>query len=200
MRHLSARRRSLRHRALGWIGAFSLISTLAIAGIPEGTTLSSGAGLPACTTANLDVWLNTSGSGAAGSSYYTLNFTNLSAHACTLHGYPGISGVTQAGIQLGSAAGRNPAHAPALVTLTSAKSANGFQDGIDHNTATVVLQITVADNFPTSACSPITAAGLRVYPPGQKESTVVPFPFVACANSASVYLHTEAVQKYVAGP
>jgi hypothetical protein len=129
-----------------------------------------------------------------------LNFTNLSAHACTLHGYPGISGVTQAGIQLGSAAGRNPAHAPALVTLTSAKSANGFQDGIDHNTATVVLQITVADNFPTSACSPITAAGLRVYPPGQKESTVVPFPFVACANSASVYLHTEAVQRYVAGP
>ena len=173
---------------------------LSVWGLPGGPVVSSAASVRACTTANLDVWLDTQGNGAAGSSYYNLNFTNLSAHACTLRGYPGVSGITQAGIQLGSAAGRNPQHAPALITLASAKTANGFNDNTSRSTATVILQITVAENFPTSSCRPVTAAGLRVYPPGQKESTVVPYPFVACAKSGSVYLHIEAVQKYVPGP
>lgn len=199
-RHTSAIRGSLLRRCIGWTGALTLVAGLAVWGLPSVPAVSAATGVPTCTTANLDVWLNTEGNGAAGSSYYNLNFTNLSAHSCTLRGYPGVSGITQAGIQLGSAASRNPQHAPALITLTSAKTANGFNDNTSHNTATVILQITVAENFPASSCGPITAAGLRVYPPGQKESTVVPFPFVACANSSSVYLHTEAVQKYVSGP
>jgi hypothetical protein len=198
--HTSAIRSSLLRRCVGWTGVVTLVAGLAVWGLPSGPAASSAAGAPTCTTANLDVWLNTEGSGAAGSSYYSLNFTNLSAHTCTMRGYPGVSGITQAGIQLGSAASRNPEHAPALITLTSAKTANGFNDNTSRSTATVILQITVAENFPVSSCGPVTAAGLRVYPPGQKESTVVPFPFVACANSASVYLHTEAVQKYVSSP
>jgi Protein of unknown function (DUF4232) len=198
--HTSAIRGSVLRRCVGWTGALTLVAGLAVWGLPSVPASSAVAATPACTTANLDVWLNTEGNGAAGSSYYNLNFTNLSAHTCTLRGYPGVSGITQAGIQLGSAASRNGEHAPTLVTLASAKTANGFNDNMSRSTATVVLQITVAENFPASSCGPITAAGLRVYPPGQKESTVVPFPFVACANSASVYLHTEAVQKYVSGP
>jgi hypothetical protein len=161
--------------------------------------LASAAGVPTCATASLDVWLNTTGNGAAGSSYYSLNFTNLSAHACTLYGYPGVSGITQAGIQLGSAASRDAAHAPSVITLSSARTAKGFEDDTPGSTATVILQITVAENFPTATCAPITAAGLRVYPPGQKESTVVPFPFVACGKSGPRYLHVEAMQKYVTG-
>lgn len=197
--HTSAIRGSLLRRCVGWTGAVTLMAGLAVWGLPSGPAVSSAAGVPSCTTANLDVWLNTDGNGAAGSSYYNLNFTNLSAHACTLRGYPGVSGITQAGIQLGSAASRNPEHAPSPVTLTSARTANGFSDNTSRNTATVILQITDVYNFPAASCGPITAAGLRIYPPGQKESTVVPFPFVACANSKSVYLHTEAVQKYVSG-
>jgi hypothetical protein len=198
--HTSLTRASLFRRAASLTGVCTLFAGLAIWGFPSGPALSSAVGgVPSCATANLDVWLNTEGSGAAGSTYYNLNFTNLSSHTCTLRGYPGVSGVTQAGIQLGSAAGRNAEHAPALITLTSAKTANGFQN-VSRSTATVILQITVAENFPTSTCGSITAAGLRVYPPGQKESTVVPYPFIACANSGSVYLHTEAVQKYVTGP
>src|SRR5271170_5490572 len=199
-RHTSTIRGSLLRRCVGWTGAVTLVAGLAVWGLPSAPAVSAATTVPACTTANLDVWLNTEGNGAAGSSYYNLNFTNLSTHTCTVRGYPGVSGITQAGIQLGSAASRNAEHAPALITLTSAKTANGFNDNTSHNTATVILQITVAENFPASSCGPITAAGLRVYPPGQKESTVVPFPFVACADSGSVYLHTEAVQKYVAGP
>src|SRR4029079_9392733 len=54
-------------------------------------------GTPRCTTAGLVVWLNTQGSGTAGSTFYQLKFTNLSGHACTLTGYPGVSGVNLAG-------------------------------------------------------------------------------------------------------
>jgi hypothetical protein len=179
-------------------GALVLIAGLFVWSVAAKPTLSSAAVAPACTTANLDVWLNTTGNGAAGSSYYNLNLTNLSSHSCTLFGYPGVSAITQAGIQLGSSAGRDAQHASTRVTLASARTAKGFETSTARNTATVILQIAVAENFPASVCSPITAAGLRVYPPGQKESTVVPFPFVACAKAGPQFLHVEAVQRYVA--
>lgn len=176
--------------------ALALVAGLLVWGLATGPTVAS-ATASACTTGNLDVWLNTTGNGAAGSSYYRLNLTNLSAAPCTLYGYPGVSGVTQAGIQLGSSAARDPEHAPTLITLTSARTARGFEMDTTHSTASVILQITDAENYPAATCGQITAAGLRVYPPGQKESTVVPFPFVACAKSGPRYLHVEAVQKYV---
>jgi Protein of unknown function (DUF4232) len=179
-------------------GVLILVAGLFVWNVAAKPTLSSAAVAPACRTSNLDVWLNTTGNGAAGSSYYNLNLTNLSARSCTLFGYPGVSAITQAGIQLGSAAGRDAQHASTRITLASARTAKGFESSTSRNTATVVLQITVAENFPTSVCSPITASGLRVYPPGQKESTVVPFPFVGCAKAGPQFLHVEAVQRYVA--
>ncbi|MGH3733667.1 MAG: DUF4232 domain-containing protein [Acidimicrobiales bacterium] len=179
-------------------GALILVAGVFVWSVAGRTAPSSAAAAPSCTTANLDVWLNTTGNGAAGSSYYNLNFTNLSAHSCALLGYPGVSAITQAGIQLGSSARRNAEHPRTLVVLTSARSARGFEISTSRNTATVILQITVAENFPLSVCAPLTAAGLRVYPPGQKESTVVPFPFVACVKVGPQFLHVEAVQRYVA--
>jgi hypothetical protein len=180
------------------IGVLVLVAGLFIWNVAAKPTVSSAAVAPACTTANLDVWLNTTGNGAAGSSYYNLNLTNLSAHSCTLFGYPGVSAITQAGIQLGSSAGRNGQHASTRITLVSARTARGFEISTSRNTATVILQIADAENFPASVCAPVTAAGLRVYPPGQKESTVVPFPFVGCAKAGPQFLHVEAVQRYVA--
>jgi hypothetical protein len=179
-------------------GALVLVAGVFVWSVAARPTVSSAAVAPSCTTADLDVWLNTTGNGAAGSSYYNLNFTNLSAHSCSILGYPGVSAVTQAGIQLGSAAGREGGHAVTRITLTSARSARGFETSTSHNTATVVIQIAVAENFPASVCSPITAAGLRIYPPGQKESTVVPFPFVACAKAGPQFLHVESVERYIA--
>lgn len=46
------------------------------------------------------------GSGAAGSSYYPIEFTNASSTTCTLYGYPGVSFVTASGVQVGAAATR----------------------------------------------------------------------------------------------
>mgnify|MGYP003907925815 CR=1 FL=1 len=54
------------------------------------------ASAPPCPTAGLVIWL-TNGSAAAGTFYYDLNFTNLSGHACTLRGHPGVSAANLGG-------------------------------------------------------------------------------------------------------
>ncbi len=133
-----------------------------------------------CTTAGLVVWIDTQGDGAAGSVYYKLKLTNQSGRTCTLAGFPGVSAIDLLGRQLGSPASRilSPAHS---VTLT-----NG-------STTSVVLRIVQVGNFPPATCRPVAAAGLRVYPPGQTSSKVVPFPFRACARSGPIFLSTGAV-------
>jgi hypothetical protein len=157
-----------------------VVLVLAAASLGGGAAHAAGSS-EACATATLVVWLDTQPDHAAGSAYYRLELTNLSARACTLRGYPGVSAVTLAGRQLGSAAGRNPAHPVRTVTLAPGA------------TASAVLQIADALNFPASACKPGTAAGLRVYPPGQRRARIVPFPFPACTRGGPVYLHVEAV-------
>ena len=138
----------------------------------------------ACSSGTLVAWLNTQGSGAgAGSSYYKLEFTNLSAHACTLRGYPGVSAITANGRQLGSAGARNPAHSTRTVVLAGGDS------------AVAVLQITDARNFPPASCRLVTAAGIRVYAPGTTQAKTVPFPFPTCAKAGPVTLHVESVQR-----
>jgi uncharacterized protein DUF4232 len=136
-----------------------------------------------CSTPRLVVWLATNdGGGAAGSFFYTLNLTNLSSDTCTLAGYPGVSAVDLRGRQLGSAAGRNPHEPLRVVTLRAG------------DTASAVLQISQAANFPSGACHRVTAAGLRVYPPNAFKSKVVPIPFPACSRRGPVYLHIERVR------
>jgi len=142
--------------------------------------LAAPAAAPQCPTSGLVVWLNTQGNAAAGSSYYTLEFTNLSGHSCTLKGYPGVSALGLNGAALGSAASREPSSS-AVVTL-----ANG-------SAATAVLRIVVAQNYPVSKCHAVTAAALRVYPPGQTVAKVVPFPFSACSKAGPQFLTVKAV-------
>jgi len=137
---------------------------------------------PACATSGLDVWLDTQGQGAAGTIYYQLNFTNLSGSTCTLFGYPGVSATNLGGTQLGSAATRVGA-TPHTVTL-----ANGA-------TAFALVGIVQGGIFPPSQCGPVTAAGLRVFPPNQTQSRKVPFPFAACSKTGPLYLKILPVQQ-----
>lgn len=169
-------------RQLHVTATVALATAGALAAIVAAAAPASAAGAPRCTTAGLVIWLDTSGSGAAGSAYYQLELTNLSGHTCTVSGYPGVSAVNLSGSQVGSAASRGPSRAP-LVTL-----ANGAS-------ATATLQIVDVGNFPTSACRPVTAAGLRVFPPQQGASKVVPFPFRACSRTGTGYLTVQAAQR-----
>jgi hypothetical protein len=61
-------------------------------------------------------------------------------------------------------------------------------------TATAVLRIGAAANFPTARCHAVTAAGLRVYPPNQTVPKVVPFPFSACSRKGPIVLNIAAVK------
>jgi hypothetical protein len=163
--------------ALAYLAALIPAAALAAGGSP-----TSAASTPACTTSGLVVWLNTEGNGTAGSIYYTLEFTNLSSQTCTLGGYPGVSAVNLAGHQLGSPASRENTGTPHVITLASGAS------------ATAVLRIVEAGNFPSSTCHLVTAAWLRVFPPNLTASKVVPFPFDACSHTGPVYLQVRAVK------
>jgi hypothetical protein len=160
---------------IGAAGA-ALASVVALAS--AGAAL--GAATPRCTTPGLVVWLDTQGSGAAGSVYYRLELTNLSGHTCALYGYPGVSAVGLRGRQLGSPASRDRARAPGQVVLAPGA------------TATATLRIVEAGTFEAAACHVVTAAGLRVYPPGATVSKVVPFPFRACSRSGPPFLSVRA--------
>ncbi len=136
---------------------------------------------PRCQTSGLVVWLNTEGDGTAGSIYYKLEFTNLTGSTCTLTGYPGVSAVDLTGHQLGSPAGHDTFAAPHTVTLAGGA------------TKTATLRIAEAGNFPASQCHMVPAAGVRVYPPNQTASKLVPFPFSACSHTGPAVLSVRVV-------
>jgi hypothetical protein len=167
-----------------------VIAAMAVASAP-GTfvtvmnldTAGAAAAPAGCVTAGLVTWLNTDGDGAAGSTFFSLEFTNLSGHACTMLGFPGVSAVNLGGGQVGSAAGRSSGSPSSLITLGPG------------GTATATLQITEAANFPNATCHRTTAAGIRVYPPNQRSSSAVGFPFPACAAEGPIYLHVGPVHK-----
>jgi hypothetical protein len=162
--------------------ALVVVSTATSVAAAETRAAVSGA-MPGCATSRLVIWLNTQGNGAAGSSYYNLELTNLSGRACSISGYPGVSAVNLAGRQVGAAAARDRAQPPHLLTLATGA------------TATVLLRITDVANFPASSCRQVMAAGLRVYPPNQTGAKVVPFPFRACSRRGPTYLTVRSAQK-----
>lgn len=153
-------------------------------GSPASASAGSGAsgisGLALCPSASLRVTVNVSqAGGAAGSTYYPVNFTNTSNSACGMYGYPGISFVTAddtAGHQIGAAAQQNPAYGKMAVRLAAGGSAHAW------------LQLAAAGNYPPSACRPVTAHWLRVFAPGETVAVYVDHAFAACASASTPLL------------
>jgi hypothetical protein len=135
---------------------------------------STGAG-STCATTDLKVTLVTSSGGAAaGSTFYPLNFTNVSTSSCVLDGYPGASFVASpSGNPIGSPADRNPGVTPAPVTLAPGATAHA------------TLQVVDAQNYSAATCDPVTAHWLRIYPPGQTTAVEVSFTTLVCAAHMS---------------
>jgi Protein of unknown function (DUF4232) len=163
--------------------AFGVVAALTIEVAPPAA--ASGAAVsaaPRCRTSALDIWFeNEIGGGTAGSVYYRFQFTNFSHHACTLIGYPRVLAVNLAGRRIGSPASHDSSESPRLVSLAPGKS------------APALIRIVNAENFPRSACRPVTAAGFRVYPPGSTASRLVPFPFRVCSRVGNGNLSVRVV-------
>jgi hypothetical protein len=122
-------------------------------------------------------------SGAAGSSYQTLDFTNIGTTPCTLYGYPGVS--LAAGMpvtQVGLAASRSTTAAPTLVTL---------QPG---GTGNALLRITDALNYPPTTCSPKATTYLQIYPPNQTTPMYLGYKSTGCTSTKVNLLTIGVVQ------
>jgi Domain of unknown function (DUF4232) len=167
-------------RAVSAVAAIAAIATVVV---PAASGAASAAGTPACSTSGLVVWLDTNSSGALGSSFFNLMFTNESGHRCTLIGYPGVSAVNLHGQQIGAAAIHNAGIKKKTVTLNNGAS------------AVANLRVAEAGNFPPSTCKPRASAGFRVFPPNQRAAKYVPFPFMTCAGKSDVTLSIRVVQK-----
>lgn len=91
------------------------------------------------------------GSGAAGTVYYPITFTNTGDRTCTLYGYPGVSLVNDNGNRIGEPAEREEAE-EATITLAPGQAAQS------------TVGVPNSDNFPAGECKD-GATKLRVYPP-----------------------------------
>lgn len=94
-------------------------------------SLSSNLSLSPCAASGLDAWLGLGTTGSASipgnghhvqadTTYYTLEFTNVSARPCSLYGYPEVSayaGSQVEGTQIGSPATDDTTIRPQPVTL-----------------------------------------------------------------------------------
>ena len=146
--------------------AVALVATAAIAGTASAHSPKATAAA-ACSAASIQSWFGLGlGGGTAGSTYYPLEFSNVGHRACTLRGYPGVSGYGNNGRQVGPAASRN-GQSFGTVTLAPGVTAHAILRVVDWG----------------ALCSKeAPAAGLKVYPPGVTRSQPVPFSFGACAS------------------
>ncbi|MBO0812296.1 MAG: DUF4232 domain-containing protein [Microlunatus sp.] len=140
----------------------------------------SGNAVTKCTLGDLKVGVQVpAGSGAAGSQYVLLTFTNTSVQPCTMYGFAGVSFVGhQNGTQLGNPAVRQRSRPP-----TTVRVAPGSRKA-------ELLQIVDAGNFDPQKCQPTTSDGFRVYPPDSYTAAYVPFRTAACqgnVNQLTVY-------------
>lgn len=135
--------------------------------------------IPECHAADLGVWFAVDqGNGTAGSSYYPLQFTNLSKHTCSLTGFPGVSAVTSNGRQLGRAAYRDFVSPVRTVVLAPGATAHAELQYLDAAVTT------------SPGCRPlVTASELRVYPPDQRSTTHAVFDLPVCSRAGATYMN-----------
>jgi hypothetical protein len=134
---------------------------------------------PACSASSTLVWLGLNPDGAAaGTTFYPIEFTNVSRHTCTLYGYPGVAAINGSGRRVGPAAGHGGARH--LVTLRRGQTTHALLGIVD---AGILC----------SGRRAFTAAGLQVYPPNQSvKQPIDSFTFRACKTK--VYMHVISVQ------
>ena len=120
--------------------------------------------------------------GTADGTYVVLVFENLDNHPCTLYGYPGVAMDTGVPVtQVGLAAARDPATPRELVTLGP------------YGTASALLRIAHAGNYPPAECQPVTTQWLQVIPPNQYVPIYLGYTSQTCAKPVQL-LTVDAVR------
>ncbi|MCW2929817.1 MAG: hypothetical protein JWM19_779 [Actinomycetia bacterium] len=176
-------------RLLGACGAVAVLglglglwsSSGAQAAPKEPAAAARPAVIPKCTAGSLAVWINVARlNGAAGTFYYPLEFTNVSAHECYMYGYPGVSAIGANGRQLGRPATRKPA---------TSRVVNVAPGATVH--ATLAYHDVAASTTPS--CRAVPAALIRAYPPDQTAYTQGFDSLPSCQGSV-VYMAIGVIQ------
>jgi hypothetical protein len=127
-------------------------------------TSTTPAGPAGCLASGLKASLGPS-NGTAGTIYYVVVFTNTSASACSLYGYPGVSFVTGQG---GSTVGKPAVRDTTLLPTTTVNLGPGGQ-------AYALVGVVDTGALPQAACKPGKAEWLRIYAPGDLGALFVKF-------------------------
>jgi hypothetical protein len=133
-----------------------------------------------CATSALKVSLGPA-NGTAGTTFYPLNLVNKGKTTCTLNGYPGVSAVTSSGKQIGSSATRDNSK---FQTVTLAPGKQGSAS----------IGIVDTGNFSAASCKPVTAAGLKIFPPNQSKSVTLKKSFSTCSSTGTSSLQVGPVK------
>ncbi len=174
----------IRARTVRWVSAALLGCAAVLAPTVAASASHARPASPAvvpCQTPGLVIWFNPNGSGALGSTFYHLRFTNLSGHRCTLNGFPFLFAINLRGRQVGHRATFS-GHAHAITLARG-------------GTVHAVLRVVDVFNFPPSSCHRVTAAGFKVFPPNQTRAKTVPFPFPACSLRTHVFLSVSGLTR-----
>ena len=158
-------------------------ATTSASAAPTTPAVTAGGLLPVCTAGDLAVWVNYgAASGAAGTWYYPLEFTNTSDHTCRTWGWPGVSATNANGRQLGNAAGRLTFYTPQWVNIAAGATAHA-------------LLAYGAAEVSTSGCKPTNASLIKVYAPNQRTADYGFFSLPVCTvRGGHVYLHVAVIQ------
>lgn len=136
--------------------------------------------IPRCQPRQLGVWLNADDAdGTAGTSYYHLEFTNISRSTCHLYSWPGVSAVNLSGKQLGAAAVRTGGVPATYVNIGPGATAHSVLGYVD-------VQV-------TPQCKPTTASFLKVFPPNDSGARHAFFSLHVCTTNVK-YLTIWRVQ------
>jgi hypothetical protein len=173
--------RMLRTKASVALSLFGAVMAIA--------SMGSASALPSSSTAIpsrcLSGWLSVSfgsGNGTAGSTYYPLNFKNISKSTCSLYGYPGVSALRY-GRQMGSAAVWEASVPKDLVIVKPGA------------TVYALLQVTDVSVYSKAQCEPETANQLKIYPPGATTAKIISQGLTGCSVPSIAYMHVEVVRE-----
>ncbi len=179
---------------VAFTGTAALAVTLSRAPVrPDHAALSSNLTQNLCTAPGLEAWLGLAQAAEPATAdrlkpngtYYTLEFTNVSARVCSLYGYPDVSayaGGQLGGTQIGSAAARDTSVRPRPVTLAPGQTAHA------------VLLVASTTTLKPTSCAQVTAPELRVMLPDQVRPAFVPIRLSACSRKGLEFMRVQAIQ------
>lgn len=148
---------------------------------PTTTPARPVAGGP-CGTSQLSVHQVDRGGSGMMKSDNSLQFTNIGSVTCTLHGFPTVTAVGANGVTLSKPADHDGPTNP-TVTLRPGGS------------AVAQMLITHPEAYDESQCKPVTAKGLRIYPPNQHTALFLPEDFTVCAPGGPQTLRLQSIGK-----